>query len=144
MGVGCDAFEARNIGYWAVPVVARYLRIGAKGPLECYTFRGTIVYILGCNDLIWSNSTLDPHLECFQQVMLRVDDRSMIVSVSKRIRTRASVTMSHPRGHKNPVEALRISHHAADLAVVVEAVLGRNSTVCPTSVLDQFPAVSPE
>src|SRR5580698_1913706 len=76
--------------------------------------------------------------------MFRVDDRSMIVSVPKRVRTGSSIAMSHPRSHKNPVKALRICHHAAHFAVVVEAVLWRNGTVRPTGVLDQFPAVSPE
>ena len=71
--------------------------------------------------------------------MFRVDDGSMVVSVSKRVGTRSSVTMCHARGHKNAVEIVRIAHHACDLPIVVEAVLWRDGGVRQPAYWISFP-----
>src|SRR5579863_2055174 len=73
--------------------------------------------------------------------MFRVDDRSVVVSVSERVGARSPVTMCHARSHKNPIKIVYVSHHACDLCIVVEAVLWRDRGIRPTGVLDQFPTM---
>src|SRR5271169_3531010 len=73
--------------------------------------------------------------------MFRVDDRSVVVPVSERVRTRSPVTMCHAWSHKNSVKTVHVSHHVCDFSIVVEAVLGRDRGIRPTSILDHFPAM---
>ena len=76
--------------------------------------------------------------------MFRVDDRSVVVSVSKQVGTGSPVTMSHARGHKNTIKIVHVTHDTCDLSIVVEAVLWRDGAVGPTSILDQFTAMVPD
>src|ERR1700722_6652412 len=103
-----------------------------------------IVEIFCSDNPFGSGSFFDPQFERLENVVVRIDDRPIVVSVSKRVGTGSAVTMRHARGHKNSIEIVHVTHHACDLPIVVETVLWRDGAIGPTGILDQFTATVPE